>query len=81
MKTMLEYCKLILEKVSFDKSLFNRELFKALVQIEPDDLPNFKEWCYRKFAEQYADILDWTFSHFNQENKADASYFLYGQLS
>ncbi|MGL1887574.1 MAG: hypothetical protein OCD76_13745 [Reichenbachiella sp.] len=54
---MLEYSKTILSKVSFDRSLFEKELLKAiaLVQEQVDDL---KLWCYENFGKVYPMILD-----------------------
>ena len=42
---MLELCKEILVKVSFDKVLFQKELSKALKWIKSDEIDGFKEWC------------------------------------
>ena len=55
--TMLEYSKLILEKVSFDAGLFANELRKSkrnLMNTEIDDLRN---WCEDKFGERYREEI------------------------
>lgn len=54
---MLEYFKTILSKVSFDKRLFEKELKKAIKALVPDEVNQLKEWCYRKFGQQYQPIL------------------------
>lgn len=54
---MLEMCKEILTKVSFDKLLFQNELRKALKWINKEELDGFKEWCITKFGNLYPDVL------------------------
>ncbi len=54
---MLEYFKTILSKVSFDKRLFEKELKKAIKALVPDEIRELREWCYRKYGEQYQPIL------------------------
>ena len=51
--SMLEYVKLILEKVSFDRKLFEKELQKGLKQLVPAEVKQLKEWCYKKFGTVY----------------------------
>jgi hypothetical protein len=41
---MIQYIKLILEKVSFDRYLFEKELRKALKSVVPDELIEFKNY-------------------------------------
>lgn len=60
--TMLEYVKLILEKVSFDKKLFEKELKKGLLQLVPEEVKQLKEWCYTKFGSIYKTILNKIFN-------------------
>lgn len=54
---MLEYFKMILEKVSFDKLLFEKELRKALAQLKPTEREDLRRWCYLKFT-KYHQILN-----------------------
>lgn len=56
--SMLEYIKIILEKVSFDKSLFEKELKKGLSQLVPNEIRQLKEWCYSKYGSIYNKILN-----------------------
>jgi hypothetical protein len=60
---MLELCKEILVKVSFDKVLFQKELSKALKWIKSDEIDGFKEWCLKTFGKKYPKILE---LHFNE---------------
>ncbi|MCU0439383.1 MAG: hypothetical protein MUC49_15940 [Raineya sp.] len=55
---MLDYFKLILEKVSFDKFLFQKELRKALASLKPSEKEDFRKWCYHKFEPQYKSVLN-----------------------
>ena len=58
---MLEYVKLILEKVSFDQQLFEKELKKSIKQLISEELDELKSWCYQKFA-QYLHIIQKCFA-------------------
>jgi len=53
---MLEYTKEILTKVSFDKSLFRKELMKAVRWLKRDERRMLKIWCIATFA-TYTDII------------------------
>lgn len=45
MKTsFLDYYKLILQKVSFDKRLLVKEYQKAIKALQPDELEEFDRW-------------------------------------
>ena len=55
---MLEYFKLILSKVSFDKRLFERELRKAIKSLWEEELAQLKKWCYQEFGQIYGPIID-----------------------
>lgn len=59
---MLDYVKLILQKVSFDETIFEKELKKALKIISEEDTYQFQSWCYDQFGEMHELILDEHFS-------------------
>ena len=59
---MLEYVKTILKKVSFDKHLFEKELFKAIKSLVLEEVKELKSWCYEKFGQKYPNILNRCFS-------------------
>lgn len=59
---MLEYSKLILTKVSFDRFLFEKELRKAISYVTYDELPELKRWCYAQFQPEFGKELDRKFS-------------------
>lgn len=48
--SMLEYSKLILEKVSFDRKLFQKELKKALRQLVGTDRDELVRWVAARFG-------------------------------
>lgn len=58
---MYEYVKFILEKVSFDTKLFEKELKKGLKSLLPSEIKELKAWCYEKFGEMYKSILNKVF--------------------
>jgi hypothetical protein len=54
--SMLDYSKMILEKVSFDAQLLQREFRKALSKLLPADAQELKNWCSVKFNGQISCI-------------------------
>ncbi len=43
--TLLEYSKIILTKISFDESLFQKEFKKALKKLRPEERHELKSWA------------------------------------
>ncbi len=60
--SILEYFKMILEKVSFDAKLFEKELKKAIKELIKVDILALKKWCFEKFGVKYRKILKSVFS-------------------
>ena len=61
---MVELSKKILVKVSFDKYLFQKELYKAIRWIkDTEELQAFKEWCILEFGHLYPTIIKRVFKH------------------
>lgn len=58
---MLEYVKTILLKVSFDGTLFEKELRKALRTLVPTEAGQLKAWCYQQFSSIYRRVLNRVF--------------------
>lgn len=54
---MLEYAKVILPNVSFNRELFRKELTKCINWVGDAELDYLKRWCFDNFQEQYPDIL------------------------
>jgi len=59
---MLEYVKIILKKVSFDRKLFEKELKKAITSLLAEEVNKLKEWCYRKFGKIHRPVLNRCFA-------------------
>ena len=59
---MLEYIKTILQKVSFDKNLFEKELAKAIKILIPKEIKQLKRWCYMQFGKVYRHVLNHCFA-------------------
>ena len=56
---MYELSKKILEKVSFDKMLFKKELGKAIRWVRPSEKILLKAWCLATFGHSYTeDIME-----------------------
>ncbi len=60
---MFEYSKEILTKVSFDKSLFAKELRKAITWLKKDERKMLMVWCLATFGNKYSDVIIQTFRH------------------
>lgn len=47
--SMLDYCKLVLTKISFSKTLFQKEYKKSLKFLSKDEVREFKQWVRMTF--------------------------------
>ena len=54
---MLEYSKTILQKVSFNRDLFKKELNKAIRFLKREEIVLLQIWCMVSFNDKYADII------------------------
>ena len=59
---MLNYAKFILEKVSFDQQLFEKELIKHLSELIVEEVVELRNWCYEHFGQKYAMVLNRCFA-------------------
>ncbi|MEQ8551766.1 MAG: hypothetical protein RIC06_04210 [Cyclobacteriaceae bacterium] len=48
----LEYCKIILKKVSFSRELFKKEFTKALNMLAKHESRELSVWCLENFEAQ-----------------------------
>lgn len=49
--SMFEYCKIILEKLSFNRALFRKEYRKSLRFLEdPEDRSRLRRWARKRFG-------------------------------
>ena len=51
-RAMLEYTKTVLKKVSFDASLFCKELEKAISRLLPKEVEELKQWLERYITDK-----------------------------
>ena len=58
---MLEYTKTILQKVSFNRTLFAKELRKSLQWLQKDEIYLLRVWCLVTFGDLYLDVIQDTF--------------------
>ncbi len=63
---MLEYAKIILQKVSFDGMLFEKELRKAMPELGKEELGKLYVWCMDFFGTEYPEIIQRLFSEFTR---------------
>lgn len=54
---MLEMSKTVLEKVSFDRNLFKKELLKSKKWLQRDELLLLKTWCIATFGATHIDLV------------------------
>jgi hypothetical protein len=60
---MFELSKNILQKVSFDKALFRKELMKAVKWLKPEEKTLLMIWCVTTFGHQYKDVINEVFKN------------------
>jgi hypothetical protein len=48
-RSMLEYCKFIMDKFSFSPRLFRKEYRKSLRFLSPEEHPEFRTWIRQRF--------------------------------
>lgn len=58
---MLEMTKNVLQSVSFDKILFQKELKKATKWVAKEECHLLRIWCLASFA-MYSDVINEVFS-------------------
>ena len=57
--SMFEYCKIVLEKLSFNRLLFKKEYRKSLRFLEdPEDQTRFRRWARQRFGRTAARRTD-----------------------
>jgi hypothetical protein len=61
---MLEYCKTVLQKVSFSPPLFRKELKKSLRWLQKEEVYLLQAWCILTFGDLYMDIIREAFRGF-----------------
>lgn len=57
---MLEMTKTVLEKVSFDRRLFKKELLKSKKWLKKEEVMALQAWCVATFS-HYSDLVNEVF--------------------
>ena len=65
--TTLDYVKVILEKVSFDAKLFEKELRKALKTLLTEEIRELRTWCSEQFGIMYNQLIEKCFSRIRRK--------------
>ena len=60
---MLEFCKTVLIKVSFDRTLFAKELKKSVRWLKRSEIIKLKDWCLNRYGTVYGDLILAPFSN------------------
>ncbi len=60
---MLKYTKTILQKVSFNKYLFKKELMKSVKWLKRDEVILLEAWCIINFGSIYNDVIAEAFNN------------------
>ena len=60
---MLEHSKHILERVSFDRKLFRKELLKAIKWLKKEEAVMLKVWCLSNFV-VYTEVINVIYKRF-----------------
>ena len=69
MDGMLKYAKSVLEKVSFDKELFGKELSKSVKRLSEPEAEELELWCLSKFGDKYEEIIEEVFNNIGQSSE------------
>jgi hypothetical protein len=64
-KNMLELQQFVLENVSENKSLFEKELRKSFKWLEKEDLCKLYYWSIGKFSQQYHNLINCVYAGFD----------------
>ena len=54
---MLEYTKTVLQKVSFNRELFKKELIKSLHWLKKEEVILLQVWCVILYNDRYSEII------------------------
>ncbi|MBN2174364.1 MAG: hypothetical protein JW731_09540 [Bacteroidales bacterium] len=59
---MLRYTETVLQKVSFNKDLFKKELSKSLKWLKKEEVIILQTWCILNFGAIYMDVIKEVFN-------------------
>lgn len=53
---MLEYAYVILQKLSFDRELFTKELKKCISYLNTDETKQLQRWVQQNYTREYSEL-------------------------
>ncbi len=59
---MLEFCKTVLSRVSFDRRLFAKELKKSFQWLPREDAEALRQWAMKQYRHKYAHAITAAFA-------------------
>ena len=59
---MLKYTETVLQKVSFNRELFKKELRKSIKWLKRDEVVLLQAWCIINFGNVYQDVISEVFN-------------------
>ena len=59
---MLKYTETVLQKVSFNRELFKKELRKSIKWLKRDEVILLQAWCIINFGNVYQDVISEVFN-------------------
>ena len=59
---MLDFCKTVLIRVSFDRRLFAKELKKSFKWLSREDAETLRQWALAQYHHKYAKLIASTFA-------------------
>lgn len=62
---MLEYVKMVLQKVSFNRDLFKKELEKSKKLLNEEEINVLQSWCNMSFRDKYPEIIIEVFNKYS----------------
>lgn len=60
---MLDHQKILLEKLSYDKELFRKELVKSFKWLKSYEIIKLHSWLKEKYGETHADVIQDVFEY------------------
>lgn len=62
MNEELKYTETVLQKVSFNRDLFSKELEKSIKWLKKHEVQALKAWCIVNFGAVYMDVIRQVFN-------------------
>ncbi len=59
---MLDFCKTVLTRVSFDRRLFAKELKKSFKWLSREDAETLRQWAMVQYHHKYAQLIASSFA-------------------